>query len=245
MACKVYETSACWSVLLRDGAQETSILSQLPQILLKVKQPPTPDEWIWSPVMALVYLIHLLRNHYPSQTDFTIAIGRRRHLRNSRIDAEEASRSIFHSFPSENEQARVVKDYATTLATALRRSDHFALTSLLQPALTNPSLKQVISHSQARQDTLQLDIKALSLSLDALRATVRVEMGWKCLHAAYREVTTSPWLNHRLLLDGKEVDAAKRWMIERVDAAKGDVASKEGTDGRIWILVRGGKATTG
>ncbi|KAG8984575.1 hypothetical protein FRB94_006007 [Tulasnella sp. JGI-2019a] len=263
-AVELYETSACWSILLRDGAQSTSILSQLPELLLNYhaltttqpSQPsasprPSSDRWAWKSEMVVIYFLHLLRNKWPSQTEFLAALS----TRPQRRTGSEPSRSIFPTHTSEDDTfVGEIRAYLTSLATSIRRANYFALATLLDPK-GNEFLGSLIlarfTSSQDDEHIVKLRADTLLLSVNYLRELARDEIAWKCMHSAYREVSmredARSWLSQRLFFtdgeDGKM--AVDTWMEKRVE--KGDLTKKEaiqapGTSGS-WLMRRAAVVT--
>ncbi|KAG8863709.1 hypothetical protein FRB96_007546 [Tulasnella sp. 330] len=255
---ELYETSACWSILLRDSAQSTSILSQLPELLQKYNRPrPGPQasrpeaQWAWTPSMTVIYFLHLLRTKWPSQVEFLAALSSHPQRRRTASEHPRAILPTTDASPTDD-TIHVVRAYLTSLATAIRRTNYFTLATLLDPV--NNTFLSSILRSNAGGNGHDIGAKALLMSVNQLREIVRDDIAWRYVHVAYREVSmreeVSRWLAHRLLLvDGDDDDwkgLVGAWMEKHVE--KGEVVKKEagpghGTSGS-WIMRRGAQGPT-
>ncbi|KIO29186.1 hypothetical protein M407DRAFT_21756 [Tulasnella calospora MUT 4182] len=209
-ALEVYETSACWSGLLNDDAQSTSVLSQIPGLYRKLQESSdnkaaTSESLTRSQTVAILQALHLLRLHHPSQMEF------RAHLNSSDMVPAVYRLHVFN------------------VAAALRRNTYTRLASLTDPS-SHPLLRDLPKDA--------IHIKALLASFGRIRDLARPQ-AWRCIHAAYREVSAKEevgrWLSRSLLLK-RGPKQLSEWM--ELKSKSGEAAKKPGDGGGGWTFIR-------
>lgn len=195
--------------------------------------------------MAVMYFLHLLRAKWPSQIDFLAALNSSSRPERRRTGSERP-RAILPAIDPDassptDETVRTIRTYLTSVATAIRRTNYFALAALLDP-IHNAFLRSLLSGA----DDHDICTKALMMSVNQLREVIRDDIAWRCVHVAYREVSmreeVGKWLACRLLLvegdNGKGI--VDTWMEKRVE--KGEVVKKEAGPGPgargSWMMRR-------
>ncbi|KAG9050861.1 hypothetical protein FS837_001515 [Tulasnella sp. UAMH 9824] len=213
-ALEVYETSAYWSGLLNDDAQSTSILSQVPDLYRKLQERRSSDNKATTSES-------LTRSQ-------TVAILQALHLLRLHHPSQVEFRA--HLISSDMVPA-VYRSHVSNVAAALRRNTYTRLDSLTDPN-SHPLLRDLPKEA--------IHIKALLVSFGRIRDLARTQ-AWRCLHAAYREVSAKEevgrWLSRSLLLK-QGPDHLSEWMESK--SKSGEAAKKPG-DGGGWTFTRQAK----
>ncbi|KAG8955545.1 hypothetical protein FRC03_011097 [Tulasnella sp. 419] len=222
-AIEVYETSACWSVVFRDSAQATSVFSHLPELAKKrmshsktetqssIKQQSKDD------TILFLRLLHTLRTHLPSQTEFYSAV-----------------RALPQNV-KEKPEVLLLQSMASTI-----RSSNYAALAKLTDFKSNEVLRRI---SDPEVDALKS--RAVIHLVQSLQDAVREQI-WAVLRASYREVSSKPevrvWLARSLQFsegDAQSVTTEESrlsvWMGQKAQAA--EVIVKEGANG--WQFRKG------
>lgn len=239
----VYETSLYLSIIFRNPAQTTSVITHLlPHLYSSLLETPETVR-----IASLLSLLHFLNSGYPSQ---------------SRFDDHKATLpSTF--LPKSSEQGQWVVALARSLRTRNyarlhRLTENTTLLDLLSASTHAVIVTSDLKHSQNKSSTVHRDLAqdALFTLVNSIRAKAR-NTTWLVLRSAYRELhcdvmmddasgvlSTKDWLFRSLCLPsvsikitGDAIIASRvdEWLKEKQVA--GEVRPKEGLENR-WIVCK-------
>lgn len=133
-----------------------------------------------------------------------------------------------HLIPSDMVPA-AYRSHVSNVAAALRRNTYTRLDSLTDPS-SHPLLRDLPKE--------KIHIKVLLASFGRIRDLARPQ-AWRCLHAAYREVSAKEevarWLTRSLLLK-QTPEELSEWMDSK--SKSGETVRKPGDGGGGWTFVR-------